>query len=131
MKLPDGLGEIDMFMHDLKLVCLHLAGVDLPEAGVPIDDAWSREADEYCRRLARLEYEDPSPEVAVALFPRLTFALHFRTRMKGPPDGASPLEYLLVTLWHQQWKARWLAGDFGEHVDDSEPPGDPPQRGRE
>ena len=111
------LEEDLIYLATLKQECLHLAiplahSGAFPQLGQPIDDAWSREADEYVRRLSRGEHEEPSPEVAVALFPRLQMAGGLHATAGDPPEGETLLEWLLLTWWHQQWKGQWLSGDL-------------------
>jgi hypothetical protein len=65
----------------------------------------------------------PSPEVASALIPRLRIARLFGgfvessfAQQAALGDAAADerlvLESLLVKLWHESWKPRWLQGEF-------------------
>src|SRR5438874_2355231 len=80
----------------------------VPSPSEPPDSATEQEADQFLYRvIAREEWEDPSPEVAIALIPRLRWARLTRTihecgvrdylkREASPEAGRALLEALLV-----------------------------------
>lgn len=96
----------------------------VPTPSEPADPAWERATDEFCLRFARTnEAETPSPEVASALIPRLRSAIlfggiveaAFAAQAKAGDSAANEraiLESILVTAWHDDWKAHWLAGEI-------------------
>jgi hypothetical protein len=71
------------------------------------------------------EWEDPSPEVAAAMIPRLMYArliaseFEARVRVQEPynsDDGKFfdlVQEELLLKAWHQKGRASWLRGEWG------------------
>jgi hypothetical protein len=70
-----------------------------------------------------LQAELPSPQIASALIPRLKFARLFAGTVEHQfdmqarlgdraADEHAILESLLVKLWHDSWRAEWLAGKF-------------------
>jgi hypothetical protein len=115
--------DLDRLLLMLLTLCLHRAH-RLATPAEPPDEAWERETDEYCYRFARTnEAEEPSPEVACAMIPRLRLARVCAPLVESQfpvPAGAEAevkatreiLELLLVTLWQESLKARWLAGEF-------------------
>jgi hypothetical protein len=115
--------DLDKVLLMLHVLALHKAH-RIATPAEPPDAAWERETDEYCYRFARTnEAEELSPEVACALIPRLRAArviaplvqvqLARQTKPGKEPEAVRALlEVLLVTLWRDELKARWLAGDF-------------------
>jgi hypothetical protein len=103
--------------------CIRLAD-RIPSPAEPPDTATEQEADRFLYRvIAHEEWEDPSPEVATALIPRLRWARYTRAIHKyGVQDylrreassGAERalLEALLVEVWHQTGKSAWLKGEW-------------------
>jgi hypothetical protein len=103
--------------------CVHLAD-RVPSPSEPPDAATEQEADRFLHRvIAHEEWEDPSPEVATALIPRLrwarwTRAIHecgvrdYLKREPSPEAARALLEALLVKEWHQMGKSSWLAGEW-------------------
>jgi hypothetical protein len=126
------LSENDYTLRNLIRIMLTVALAEaarIPTPEEPADEAWEKAADEFCLRFARTnEAELPSPEIASALVPRLriagTFAStteHLYAQQAALGDSAANqravLESLLVTIWRDDWKARWLAGQFVEAPD--------------
>jgi len=114
---------LEQFLTGLYLIATHYA-VRVPTPQSPAPEAWERKADEYCHRAAWSRgVEQPSPEVASALLPRLHMARTFGAEMEPIFERDAPLgdtsgnecailEWLLVTLWHKTWRAEWLSGGF-------------------
>lgn len=102
-----------------------LDAVRVPTPSEPAEPAWERAADEFCYRIARTqEFEEPSPEVACALIPRLKCARIFRAIVESKlaqqarlgdalANERALLEALLIDLWRDSWKAEWNAGRLG------------------
>jgi len=124
MRVMDDDGLLGVLKRLGVMARLYAARVLSP--GESIDAAWSQAADEYCLRLARhMEAEEPTPEVAAALLPRLAMiemhgraALRVWRRMgragdKSFQDAGNLLERLLIHSWHLHWKGTWNAADAG------------------
>lgn len=114
---------LDQLLYELLVLALHRAE-RVPTPAEAADEAWERAADEYCYRAARTaEFEMPSPEVASALIPRLRIARVLGSFVESAfeqqarlgdaaADDRAILEWLLVKLWHESWKSRWMAGEL-------------------
>lgn len=116
--------ELDQLLLMMLTIALHKAQ-RVPTPDEPADAAWEKATDEFCLRFARThQAEPPSPEVASALIPRLRIAKVFARPVQSQfamqarlgdssVNEREILEFLLVTLWHDQWKDQWIAGEIG------------------
>jgi hypothetical protein len=109
------------FRNLLELARNHAAREPTPAE--PADEIWEKEADQQLYRLILQNAdEEPSPEAACALIPRLEVALclwpevwrRFDATLKiaAENDVRGLQEWLLIDRWRAGWKIRWLCREF-------------------
>lgn len=98
----------------------------VPTPAEPPDSAAERAADEWWHRYQRheMEWEEPSPEVATAMLPRVWYALLIGSRIESELQTQEEykdaekrfdalLEQLLEAAWHRKGRDSWLRGEWG------------------
>jgi hypothetical protein len=115
--------DLDTLLLTMLTIALQKAD-RVPTPAEPPDAASEKAADAFCLRFAdSLQAEMPTPQIAAAMIPRLRIArtlagvvehqFDMQARLGDrSADEHAILEWLLVRLWHESWKARWIAGEI-------------------
>lgn len=108
------------YIRCMELICRDLA-CERFAPGDTVPPSWSAEADSFVLRMeahGAEGFEEPSPECAAALLPRLSYGkgiaeIYERQMRRGEADPRL-LEGLLIKGWRDVGEAAWRSGSFDQ-----------------